>query len=206
MNKTISSGLCAFVAVAFATSGVAWANSAPDVTNVMASQRGDDSKLVDITYNLADADGDPCTVWVSVSDNGGVDWWVPARTFTGDIGMGVTPGAGKAVVWDAGADWNQNYSQQMRFRVTANDGGSSSPAGMVLIPADQDAMRRHDEAEQTPEPEGGGGEGGGGVASSRRSRPRRSRRSRSSRGGARSPSRARRWPTRARSRKRPSRR
>lgn len=132
MNKTISSGLCAFVAVALAASGVAWANSAPQVTNVTASQRGDDSKLVDISYNLADADGDPCTVWVGVSDDGGTDWKVPARTFTGDIGQDITPGSGKAIVWDAGADM-PGAVETLTVRVWADDG--NGPAPMVLVPA-----------------------------------------------------------------------
>lgn len=133
MNRMSLGGLCVCVVLAFGGSTVVWANSAPEVTNVVASQRGDDSKLVDITYNLTDGDGDPCTVWVSVSDNGGVDWRVPARTFIGDgdIGMGVTPGAGKAVVWDAGADM-PGATGSFQVRVWADDGNGPGPK--VLVP------------------------------------------------------------------------
>ena len=48
----------------------AWANSSPVVSNVTSSQRTDGSKLVDIRYNLADADGDACTVTVQASGDG----------------------------------------------------------------------------------------------------------------------------------------
>ena len=60
----------------------AQANTAPVVSNVIAAQRSDGSKLVDIYYNLADADGDACTVWVAVSDDGGTSWRVPADDFS----------------------------------------------------------------------------------------------------------------------------
>ena len=59
-------------------------NSAPRVSNVRASQRGDDSKLVDVYYDLADADGDACTVWVIASNDGGATWRVPIVTVWGD--------------------------------------------------------------------------------------------------------------------------
>jgi len=113
-------------------SGAAWANNAPVVSNVTASQRGDGSKLVDIHYDLADADGDPCTVWISVSDDGGATWKVPAKSFVGDIGMNVSPGTNKSVVWDAGADF-PGKTGTFRVRVWADDG--NGPGTKVIVPA-----------------------------------------------------------------------
>lgn len=107
------------------------ANTAPVVSNVTASQRGDDSKLVDIHYDLADADGDSCTVWVVVSDNGGASWRVPARTFTGDIGNNIAPGINKSVVWDAGADMPGKVGN-FKVRIYADDG--KGPGSMVPVP------------------------------------------------------------------------
>ena len=107
----------------------------PVVSNVTAAQRAG-TKLVDITYDVADADGDDLTVSVQVSDDGGATYTVPAAHFSGDgFGTSVSPGLGKKIVWDAGADWSQNYSQQMRILVTADDAGAIAPGGMVLIPA-----------------------------------------------------------------------
>ncbi len=112
--------------------GRALGNSAPVVSNVSASQRGDDSKLVDIYYNLADADGDNCTVWVVVSLDGGATWSVPAATFSGAVGAGVSPGTNKHVIWDAGKDI-PGKSGNFKARVFADDG--NGPAPMVMVGA-----------------------------------------------------------------------
>lgn len=117
--------------VVVAWSGAAWANSAPVVSNVSANQRGDESKLVDIHYDLADADGDSCTVWVVLSDNGGASWRVPARTFTGDIGNSIPPDINKSVVWDAGADM-PGKTGDFKVRIYADDG--KGPGAMVVVP------------------------------------------------------------------------
>jgi len=109
----------------------AWANSTPVVSNVTAAQRGDDSKLVDIYYDLADADGDSCTVWVAVSDNGGTNWRVPAETFSSAIGQGISPGSNKHIVWDAGADM-PGKAGSFKVRVWADDG--KGPDALVTVP------------------------------------------------------------------------
>lgn len=92
----------------------------PVVSNVRASQRPG-TQLVDIIYDLADPDSANLTVSVAVSDNGGSTYAVPVTTFSGALGAGITPGNGKKVTWDAGADWPGKFSSNMRFRVTAND-------------------------------------------------------------------------------------
>jgi formylglycine-generating enzyme required for sulfatase activity len=121
------------IALAFmAFCGTVWANSAPAVSGVTATQRADDSKLVDIYYNLADADGDNCTVWVVISDNGGTSWKVSAITFTGAVGSGISPGNGKHVIWDAGKDLPGRIAT-FKARVYADDG--KGMANMVLVPA-----------------------------------------------------------------------
>ena len=109
-----------------------YGNSAPVVSNVSASQRGDDSKLVDIYYNLADADGDNCTVWVSVSDNGGTNWRVPVDNFTGAVGQSINPGTNKHITWDAGADM-PGKSGNFKVRVFADDGNSQD--SMLSVPS-----------------------------------------------------------------------
>lgn len=108
------------------------ANSAPVVSNVTASQRPDNSKLVDIRYTLTDADGDSCTVWVTASDNGGATWKIPVRTFWGQVGANVPPGSNKLVTWDAGQDIPGKVGS-LRVRVWADDGKGSCP--MVFVAA-----------------------------------------------------------------------
>ena len=81
------------------------ANTPPEIANVRASQR-EGTKLVDIYYDAADADGDLLKIRVEISDNDGVKYSVPAFSLTGDIGEGVAVGGNKHIVWDAGKDWD----------------------------------------------------------------------------------------------------
>lgn len=107
----------------------------PVVTNVRAAQRPG-TKLVDIYYDVADADGDSQLVRVAISANAGITYEIPCNALTGAVGGGVTPGANKHIVWDAGADWNGNWVPECRARVTAFDGTTlPAPPGMVYIPA-----------------------------------------------------------------------
>lgn len=105
--------------------------AAPVVSNVRASQRAG-TELVDIYYDVS-ASVPPLTVSVQVSADGGATFAVNAVSLTGDVGVGLQAGSNKHVVWNAGADWDGQFSPQVRFKVTVTD--SAAPAGMVLIPA-----------------------------------------------------------------------
>ncbi len=106
----------------------------PVVSNVSVSQRPG-TKLVDIYYNLADASGHACTVWINVSGDGGSTWNIPGSSVSGNVGPGVNPGSGKHIVWDAGKDWSGHLVPNCKIRVFANDGTTPiPPAGMVYIP------------------------------------------------------------------------
>ena len=112
----------------------------PEVSNVTSSQR-DGTKFVDIRYDVQDADGDSLKVRIEISDDGGTTYQVPAFTFEGDIGDGITPGTGKLVTWDAGKDWDGEYSDEMRVKVIASDAkglpglewGNEVPPGGFLL-------------------------------------------------------------------------
>jgi formylglycine-generating enzyme required for sulfatase activity len=97
--------------------------AAPVVSNISAAQRAN-SRLVDITYDVA-ADFPTVSVSLQVSSNGGSTFAVPATTLSGAIGAGVATGTAKKITWDAGADWSGQYSTQMRFKVIADDGNSA---------------------------------------------------------------------------------
>jgi formylglycine-generating enzyme required for sulfatase activity len=97
--------------------------AAPVVSNISAAQRAN-SRLVDITYDVA-ADFPTVSVSLQVSSNGGSTFAVPATTLSGAIGAGVATGTAKKITWNAGADWSGQYSTQMRFKVIADDGNSA---------------------------------------------------------------------------------
>lgn len=119
--------------------GVAVNTEAQTVSNVRAAQRAG-TKLVDVYYDLSGATA-PSTVAVAVSDNGGASYTLPASSLSGDVGGGVNAGPNKHVIWNAGADWNGQFSQAVRFRVTAT-GPPPAPDGFALIPAGTFTMGR----------------------------------------------------------------
>ena len=132
------------IGIAVAMSALAvGANTPPAITNVRASQR-EGTKLVDIYYDAADADNDLLKVRIEISDNDGAKYSVPAFSLTGDIGEGIAPGTGKHIVWDAGTDWDGEYSDQMRVKVFAIDAqgfpgmewGNEVPPGGFLMGQD----------------------------------------------------------------------
>jgi formylglycine-generating enzyme required for sulfatase activity len=127
----------------FSFSGLPLSAALPEVSNVTSSQR-DGTTFVDIRYDVQDADGDSLKVRIEISDDGGTTYQVPAFTFEGDIGDGITPGTGKLVTWDAGKDWDGEYSEQMRVKVIASDAkglpglewGNEVPPGGFLLGQD----------------------------------------------------------------------
>ena len=102
----------------------------PVVTNVTSTQQSG-TKLVSISYDLFDSDGDNLSVSIAISTNSGTSFDLTASTFSGDVGSGISTGENKQIVWNAGIDWNWNYSSNLSFKVTADD----TPPGMALIPA-----------------------------------------------------------------------
>jgi hypothetical protein len=110
------------------------------VSNVRAAQRAG-TKLVDIDYDVAGATMS-LAVGLQVSPDGGATWNVPVTSATGAVGDSVTPGRNLRITWDAGVDWNGQYSTQTRFRVSVEepfikvDGGtlpSTSPLGALSV-------------------------------------------------------------------------
>ena len=93
----------------------------PKVENIRASQL-DGTKFVEILYDVEDAENDKLTIRVEISADGGARYNVPARTFEGAVGANVDPGKDKKIRWNAGLDWDGEFSDKMRVRITASDG------------------------------------------------------------------------------------
>ena len=106
----------------------------PTVSNIRAVQRVG-TKFVDVTYNLADPDSASVTVQLEMSSDSGVSYDLPLRSVSGNIGSGVTPGTNRVITWNAGNDWNGNFSSKCRVRIWAFDNSTPvPPTGMVYIP------------------------------------------------------------------------
>ncbi len=108
----------------------------PVVSNISAVQRAG-TKLVDITYDVT-ADTPTVKVTLEISSDGGQTFTVPAVTTSGALGSAITTGTGKVITWNAGVDWNGRPSNQLRFKVVADDLRGS----IVYIPAGPFTMGR----------------------------------------------------------------
>ncbi|MDB4794893.1 formylglycine-generating enzyme family protein [bacterium] len=93
----------------------------PKVSNIRASQL-DGTKIVEILYDVEDAENDKLTIRIEISADGGERYNVPARTFEGAVGANIDPGKDKKITWNAGLDWDGEFSDKMRVRITASDG------------------------------------------------------------------------------------
>jgi len=91
----------------------------PVVSNIRASQR-ENTKLVDILYDVSYVGGSNVSVTCEVSTNSGASYDVSAEHFSGTgYGVMVTTGADRLITWNAGIDWDENYSETMKVRITA---------------------------------------------------------------------------------------
>jgi hypothetical protein len=116
MNK-----LFLFTLIQTMITGLVFANTAPTVTNVTASQRTDGSGVVDIAYTLNDPDGDKCTVSVAVSDNGGLTFAIiPSSGALSGALTNVSNGR-RQITWNSKLDLPGVFGSNYRIKVTADD-------------------------------------------------------------------------------------
>jgi len=96
-------------------------NNVPEVTNVTFNQRTDGSFIVDVYYDLNDADGDTMLVTMQVSEDSGATWNFACDSISGDVGADILSDAGKHIVWDFGAEHPQIFGNLFRIRIIADD-------------------------------------------------------------------------------------
>ena len=92
----------------------------PVVSEVFAKQRAG-TKLVDINYTLLLDSNLTAYVGMWFSSDNGLNYLIKCESVTGDIGAGISSG-NKSVVWDAGADWDERFTNNGKIRVIAREG------------------------------------------------------------------------------------
>jgi hypothetical protein len=113
--------LANFVALALGAGAAGAAD--PVVNNVASTQRTDGSGILDVVYDLVDADGDACRISLLASADGGITWDLPCPSLGGDVGTGVMPGTGRILTWNVGRDHPGIFSEDLRVRVVTSDVG-----------------------------------------------------------------------------------
>lgn len=117
-----------FICIAAVISNLIFA-AAPLVENIAASQRtteGNKTKLVDIQYDLQLDEGQKAYVEIWFSPDGGLNYPIRCQDVTGDVDANVSGGNGKAAVWNAAADWDNQFTSKGKIRVIATYGNQPS--------------------------------------------------------------------------------
>mgnify|MGYP001334055513 CR=1 FL=1 len=110
------------ICIGLVLAAVMTANAAPlAVSNVRAAQRPG-TRLLDVWYDVSDADGNRMNTSVSFKDGGRV---VSSFSFTGDVCTNLHGGNGMKTTWDAGTSWTGSFSN-LTVTVTADDGHTQS--------------------------------------------------------------------------------
>ena len=116
----------------------------PVIGNIRASQRPDNSGIVDVYYDLSGGAG-PMKVDLFFSSNNGAAWnIIPLQNLLqGDFGASITNGTNRHIQWDAFRQFPEVSWQQTRAKVRAAEVGQTItimlpggvPLEMVKIPA-----------------------------------------------------------------------
>lgn len=120
-----------------ASSGVKFTVTYHIVGNVRAAQRPG-TKLVDIDYDLTHT-VNPVYVTLEISADGGTTWAVPATALTGAVGANVMPGNNLRITWNAGTDWNNQISPNVKFRLRVSE-PLPEQTDFALVPAGEFTM------------------------------------------------------------------
>ena len=132
-------GLLIFIAMTC----ILWANTLPEVGNLSIAQRTDGSMLIDVFYDVLDADGDTLTVNMQASDDGGETWAVSCDSILGDIGENIVSGTAKQIIWNFGVEHPGVFSEEFRVRILVDDSYIEQSDGMIFVEGGTFAMGDH---------------------------------------------------------------
>jgi hypothetical protein len=105
---------------------------------IVQTPSGVQSGLVSIIYTLKDTQGDPCTIIVQLSQDGGLTWQPATQGPGGDGTSNLTSsrtGQNHIFVWDSLSDIGQTRQTDIRIRITPADAqiGTSGDTGNFTV-------------------------------------------------------------------------
>ncbi|MFA6594378.1 MAG: hypothetical protein WCT16_03950 [Candidatus Buchananbacteria bacterium] len=92
----------------------------PVITNIDLTQTPG-TGLASITYDLTDNSGANNTVDLLISDDGGLTYTVAKTTASGDVGSGVTAGAGRVISWNPQVDYPNQENSTIKIKLQGAD-------------------------------------------------------------------------------------
>jgi uncharacterized protein (TIGR02145 family) len=96
------------------------------ITNILVSQRTDESWLVDVYFDL-EGQGNAYYMNLEVSFNGGANYfYIPGNFLSGDMGP-ISSGNNKHIVWDGMSNFPNRYSNETKLMIVATTAGSINP-------------------------------------------------------------------------------
>ena len=111
----------------------------PTVSNFQVEQLTGTEEVL-ISYELYESEGQPCWIFIRADRNHHDTWEIPLFSATGDVGPGITPGTGKQIFWNAGAEYDHHYVPDFRVRLVAHSMLDGALEDMVLVPAGEFVM------------------------------------------------------------------
>lgn len=121
MRKQYGNRLGVAMVVALALLAGPAVEAAVTVSNVSAAQTPETKQVV-ICYDVACTETNAVSISLVVSNGAAA---VACPSVSGHVGPGVPTGAGRSMVWNMAADWNGNFSTNLRAYVTAVGGASA---------------------------------------------------------------------------------
>ena len=106
-----------------------------EITNLVVAQRTDGSKLVDITYDISeDVVFSLFDISVEISFDDG-STYVPLTHLTGDVGLGISYGTDKHILWNLDSEYEPLFTESSKFKIIAMGYIEEElPFEMVLVP------------------------------------------------------------------------
>lgn len=118
-----------FALLALALSGVAASGqNLPPVVTITAVSVDEGAGIVQLSYDLLDAEGDACEVRFRASQDGGMTFGADVSVMTGDVGASIQPGPARSITWNA---VNVADLSLVVVQVIADDGQAPDVQAMV---------------------------------------------------------------------------
>jgi hypothetical protein len=115
-------------ALSLACASLCSAQNQPPTVTITDTQVDLGAATVTVSYDLADAENDACTVTLRASMDGGTTYAVEVMQVIGDVGADVQPGTGRTITWNYGVLPNIWEATVM---VVADDGNAPDIQAMV---------------------------------------------------------------------------